>query len=144
MSERLGPRSFGRKEEMIFLGREISEQRDYSEKVAEEIDEEVRRIIDKAYHTAKQVLTEHRDKLEEVVRVVLEQETLEGDDLTGLLAAPVGEMKLKREEETPTQAGPTEGGEPAPEPEPEPPAPRLGKPGLAYGGQATIQLDPET
>ena len=53
MSERLGPRTFGRKEELVFLGREISEQRNYSEKVAEEIDEEVRRIIDHAYQVAK-------------------------------------------------------------------------------------------
>ena len=49
MSERLGPRTFGQKEELVFLGREISEQRDYSEKIAEEIDEEVRRIIDHAH-----------------------------------------------------------------------------------------------
>ena len=54
MSERLGPRTFGRKEELVFLGREISEQRDYSEKVAEEIDDEVRRIIDKAYQTTRE------------------------------------------------------------------------------------------
>src|SRR3989304_5655736 len=67
MSERLGPRTFGRKEEMIFLGREITEQRNYSEKVAEEIDEEVRHIIDRAYATAKQVLTENRAKLNEIV-----------------------------------------------------------------------------
>ena len=74
MSERLGPRTFGRKEEMIFLGREISEQRDYSEKVAEEIDEEVRRLIDKAYQTAKELLMEHRAKLDEIVARCMDPE----------------------------------------------------------------------
>jgi len=86
MSERLGPRTFGRKEEMVFLGREISESRNYSEKVAEEIDEEVRQIIDKAYHTAKKLLTDNRDRLNSVVSILLEQETIEGDPLTALLS----------------------------------------------------------
>jgi cell division protease FtsH len=141
MSERLGPRTFGRKEELIFLGREISEQRDYSEKVAEEIDDEVRRIIDKAYHTAKAVLTEHRDKLEEVVARIKEDETIEGDDLTGLLAAPVGQAPKRAEPPAPE---PPKGETPEPtETEPEAPKP-LGKPGLAYGGQTTIQLDPDS
>jgi len=142
MSERLGPRSFGRKEELVFLGREISEQRDYSEKVAEEIDDEVRRIIDKAYHTAKQVLTEHRDKLDEVVARVKEVETIEGDDLTGLLAAPVGQAPKRAEPPAP-EPPKDETPEPAEEADAETPKPQIGKPGLAYGGQATIQLDPE-
>ena len=141
MSEKMGPRTFGRKEEMIFLGREISEQRDYSEKVAEEIDEEVRRIIDKAYHTAKQVLTEHRDKLEDVVQRLLEQETIEGDDLTSLLQAPVGQAP-KREPPTPP-AEPKQEEQPAPVEQPETPAPHIGKPGLAYGSQSGVTLDPE-
>jgi cell division protease FtsH len=85
MSERLGPRTFGRKEELVFLGREISEQRNYSDKVAEEIDEEVRQIIDKAYHTAKKLLTEHRDKLDAIVKALLEEETIEGEALMGVL-----------------------------------------------------------
>ena len=85
MSERLGPRTFGRKEEMIFLGREISETRNYSEKVAEEIDEEVRQIIDKAYHTAKKLITEHRDRLDTIVKSLLEEETIEGDALAAVL-----------------------------------------------------------
>jgi cell division protease FtsH len=138
MSERLGPRTFGRKEEMIFLGREISEQRNYSEKVAEEIDEEVRRIIDKAYATAKQVLHDNRAKLDEIVARVLEDETIEGDDLNALLSAPVGQAPKRAPEETPPEPPKAE-----PQPaEPETPAPQVPKPGLAYGGQATIQLDP--
>jgi cell division protease FtsH len=85
MSERLGPRTFGRKEEMVFLGREISEQRNYSEKVAEEIDEEVRQIIDKAYHTAKKLITDHRDRLDSIVKSLLEEETIEGEALASVL-----------------------------------------------------------
>ncbi len=142
MSERLGPRSFGRKEEMVFLGREISEQRNYSEKVAEEIDEEVRRIIDKAYHTAKQVLTERRAKLEEVVQRILVEETMEGEDLTRLLEVPVGEAPAPSADE-PTPEPPKEE-EPESAEEPETPQPQVGKPGLAYGGQSTIKLDPDS
>jgi cell division protease FtsH len=139
MSERLGPRSFGRKEELVFLGREISEQRDYSEKVAEEIDEEVRHIIDRAYQTAKQVLTDHRDKLDEVVARVLEEETMEGDDLTRLLEAPVGQAPPPSTSEPP--AGEPKAEEPEAAEAPETPKPQIGKPGLAYGGQATFKLD---
>ena len=144
MSERLGPRTFGRKEELVFLGREIAEQRDYSEKVAEEIDDEVRHIIDKAYQTAKQVLTEHRDKLDEVVERLLEEETIEGDELKALLDAPVGAAPKRAEEpEEAPEPGASEEEEQAPEEQPEPPKPQVGKPGLAYGGQATIQIVPD-
>ena len=139
MSERLGPRSFGRKEELIFLGREISEQRDYSEKVAEEIDEEVRHLIDQAYHKAKDVLSEHRAKLDEIVLRILEDETLEGDELTRLLEAPVGQAPPPSSEEPPA----TPPSEEVPPVEPESTKPQIGKPGLAYGGQATINLAPE-
>jgi cell division protease FtsH len=141
MSERLGPRTFGRKEEMVFLGREISEQRNYSEKVAEEIDEEVRHIIDRAYHTAKQVLTDHRDKLEEVVQRILEEETIEGEDLNALLSAPVGQAPPPKAPEPP--AGTPEKEEPPAE-EPETAQPHPGSGGLAYGPQATIHLDPDS
>jgi cell division protease FtsH len=105
MSERLGPRTFGRKEELIFLGKEIAEQRNYSEKIAEEIDEEVRQIIDHAYHTARRVLQENRAKLDQLVQVLLEKETVEGEELKALLEAPPGQ-------------------EPALPPAPPPPAPR--------------------
>ena len=142
MSERLGPRTFGRKEEMVFLGREISEQRNYSEKVAEEIDEEVRHLIDKAYATAKEVLNEHRDKLEELVERILVEETMEGDELTQLLEAPVGEAPPPSSDDSTPEEPKEEDSEPAEEPES--PTPKVGKPGLAYGGQTTtISLDPD-
>ena len=79
------PRTFGHKQELVFLGREIGEQRNYSEKVAEEIDEEVRRLIDHAYQTAREILTENRERLDRLVKILLELETIEGDDLKRVL-----------------------------------------------------------
>lgn len=77
MSERLGPMVWGQKEELVFLGREIGEQRDYSEKVAQEIDEEVRRIIHSAYERAKEVLLANKDRLIAIAETLIERETLE-------------------------------------------------------------------
>ena len=77
MSENLGPRTFGDKEEMIFLGREIHEQRDYSEKAAEKIDEEIMHFIDKATIQAKSIINHHKDDLRKVVDTLLKKETLE-------------------------------------------------------------------
>ena len=77
MSEKLGPRTFGEKEEMIFLGREIHEQRDYSERIAEKIDDEIADFIEKAVKQAKAVVFERKGKLEEVVAVLMDKETLE-------------------------------------------------------------------
>ncbi len=85
MSERLGPRTFGRSEELVFLGREISETRNYSEKIAEEIDDEVRRLIEEAQEQARAILRDKRPILEKLVTVLMEVETLEGDRLTRLL-----------------------------------------------------------
>lgn len=76
MSERLGPRVFGRKDEMIFLGREISEERDYSEHIAEMIDEEVHEIVQAEYKRALQILSDNRDKLDAITDRLLEVETL--------------------------------------------------------------------
>ncbi|HOU23348.1 MAG TPA: cell division protein FtsH, partial [Anaerolineae bacterium] len=86
MSEVLGPRTFGQKEELVFLGREISEQRDYSEEVARQIDAEVKKIIDKAYERALAVLLDNRDKLDILARTLIERETVDGEELKALLA----------------------------------------------------------
>jgi cell division protease FtsH len=86
MSEKLGPMTFGEKQELVFLGKEIGEQREYSEKVAQEIDEEVRRIIREAYERAKEILTKHRDKLDRLAQALMEKETLEGDELKAYLS----------------------------------------------------------
>ncbi len=84
MSEKLLPRTFGKREEMIFLGREITEQRDYSEKVAQQIDEEVENIILEAYSTCKRLLIDNFDKLTQIARYLLANEIAEGDALTKL------------------------------------------------------------
>ncbi len=85
MSDELGPRIYGEKQEMVFLGREISEQRDYSDAVAEKIDAEVRDIIDNEYMRARRLLTEHRDKLELIAKTLLERETLEAAEFVALM-----------------------------------------------------------
>jgi cell division protease FtsH len=77
MSEKLGPRVFGKRQELVFLGREISEQRDYGDKIADEIDEEVRNIIQGAYDTAKQVLTASKEKLKQLADELIVHETLD-------------------------------------------------------------------
>ncbi|GAH86983.1 unnamed protein product [marine sediment metagenome] len=89
MSDKLGPRTFGQKEELVFLGREISEQRDYSDKVAEQIDEEVHNIIQHAYETAKRILTENKSKLIQITQKLIAQETLEGEELAALFNEPI-------------------------------------------------------
>jgi cell division protease FtsH len=85
MSDKLGPMMFGQKEEMIFLGREISEQRDYSEAVAEEIDVEVRSLVTWAYNEAKRLINENRDKLEAVASRLLEVETIDADEFLAIM-----------------------------------------------------------
>ncbi len=85
MSERLGPLRLGRRHGSPFLGRDIMEDRDYSEEVAQAIDEEVRSIIDQCYQHAKQILTQKRDKLELIASVLLEKEVLEREAFVALL-----------------------------------------------------------
>jgi cell division protease FtsH len=89
MSEQLGPMVYGQKEELIFLGREISEQRDYSEAIAELIDQEVRRIVNESYERAKQILTQYRDKLDAVSERLLEVETLSRDEFEAIFPPPI-------------------------------------------------------
>ena len=81
MSEKLGPRTFGQRQELVFLGREISEQKDYSDKIAQEIDEEVHNIIQRAYDTAKKVLTKNKGKLKLLAEELIARETLDEPEL---------------------------------------------------------------
>jgi cell division protease FtsH len=85
MSENLGQRTFGQKEELIFLGREIAEQRDYSEEIASQIDKEIRAIVDRAYARATEVLTTHRDRLNLLAQRLIEKETLEGAEYEAIV-----------------------------------------------------------
>ena len=88
MSQKLGPRTFGKREELVFLGREISEQADYSDSIAETIDDEVHNLIEGAYQTAKNLIIAHKDKLTQVSKYLIEHETLEGTALTDMLNSP--------------------------------------------------------
>jgi cell division protease FtsH len=92
MSERLGPRTFGQRQELIFLGREISEQRDYSDKIAQEIDEEVHNIIHRAYTKAKNILLANKAKLKQLAEELINKETLTESELNqifeGLMPQP--------------------------------------------------------
>ena len=86
MDKKLGPRTFGQKEEMVFLGKEIHERRDYSEKTAEVIDEEISKYIKEALETAKKVITDNKNKVEKIVQVLLEKETIEKEEFDALVA----------------------------------------------------------
>ncbi len=88
MSEELGPLVYGQKEELIFLGREIAEQRDYSEAVAQKIDEEVRKLVNQAYERAKAILIEYREKLDAVAQRLLEVETISREEFEAIFPPP--------------------------------------------------------
>jgi cell division protease FtsH len=85
MSDKLGPLTFGKKDEQIFIGREIARHKDYSEKTAVDIDEEVKRIVIGAYNTSKKLLTENQDLLEAFARALLEKETMDGAEIDALI-----------------------------------------------------------
>jgi len=97
MSDRLGPRTFGNREEMIFLGKEIHDSRDYSEKFAEIIDEEVTNMVNTAMDTASQVIKDKRDKLEAIAKTLLAKETIEKEEFEALFTEHPN--KLEKEEE---------------------------------------------
>jgi len=86
MSDKLGPRTFGDKQEMVFLGREIAEQKDYGDKVADTIDEEVNRIIQSAHRAARKILIKNNPKLIQIAEKLIAQETLEGEGLESLFS----------------------------------------------------------
>jgi cell division protease FtsH len=93
MSDTLGPMVYGQKEELIFLGREISEQRDYSEAVAEQIDREVRKLVNESYERARTILREHRAALDTIAQRLLEVETISRDEFEQLFPSPVPKRK---------------------------------------------------
>jgi cell division protease FtsH len=88
MSEKLGPLAFGKKDELVFLGREISEQRNYSDEVAFEIDKEIRLLVDRAHERAKEVITSHFAQLEAIADLLVREETIEGEELEALFDSP--------------------------------------------------------
>ena len=92
MSEKLGPLTFGHKEELVFLGRDLGEQRNYSEEVAGEIDQEVHRLVDTAYQRAKKILTERREKLVHLAEYLKQEETIEGWQMDAVINSPDGKI----------------------------------------------------
>ncbi|HSQ39357.1 MAG TPA: ATP-dependent zinc metalloprotease FtsH, partial [Anaerolineales bacterium] len=100
MSSEMGPMTYGQKEEMIFLGREISEQRDYSELVAQRIDTEVRKIVDDSYALTRKLLTKYRQQLDAVAQRLLEVETLSREEFEAIFPPPDG-----KKSGTPQMAG---------------------------------------
>ncbi len=125
MSDRLGPLSFGKRDELVFLGREIGEQRNYSDDVAKMIDEEVRSLIDNAYERATQVLTTHRDRLDRLADKLIAEETVDAEAFEtifdGIPPKPERKAGIPRViapgNEGGTSPGPTA---PAPNPSPQP------------------------
>jgi cell division protease FtsH len=136
MSERLGPRVFGHDRSQPFLGREFSAEPDYSDEIAREIDDEVRRIVEDAHQTSKDILSEHRDQLDTISRILLDRETIEAEEFIALLEGkPEDEVFADEEEAQPPEAPPVEekgtvreGARPRPRP----------RPGLA-GGSAEMR-----
>lgn len=94
MSERLGPRTFGNHQDMVFLGREIAEQRDYGDKVADLIDDEVNELLQQALENARKLLQANRTRLDYVARRLIAEETLEGEKLEEAFTCPLEEGKM--------------------------------------------------
>jgi cell division protease FtsH len=107
MSEKLGPRVLGRSNDMPFLGRDMGNEPDYSEEVAREIDDEIRRIIEEGHDLATRVLREHIDDLHRISQILIERETIDKDQFVALLAGEAEDTVFP---------------DPEPEAEPEPPA----------------------
>src|SRR5439155_17531223 len=139
MSERLGPRVFGHDHGQPFLGREFSAEPDYSDEIAREIDDEIRRIVESAHQRAKDILSERRESLVLISEILVKRETIEKDEFEALLAGKTAEEVFGPEEPPSTPPLPVE--EPAAE-RPGATAPRpLPRPGLAGGSVETRGFD---
>ncbi len=139
MSERLGPRVFGHDRSQPFLGREFSSEPDYSDEIAREIDDEIRRVVEDAHQTAKDILNEKRDSLDRISKILLERETIDAEQFVALLEGrSEDEIFAEEEEESKLE-------EPAPQPQQaqrEGPRPRpQPRPGLAGGGAAEMRAN---
>jgi cell division protease FtsH len=141
MSERLGPRVFGHDRSMPFLGREFSSEPDYSDEIAREIDDEIRRIVEEAHQTAKDILVERREDLDRISNLLLERETIDAEQFVKLLEGATAEEVFGAEDDSepePPEAEPAEpersAGREGPRPMPQP------RPGFA-GGSAEMRAD---
>ncbi|HWH94227.1 MAG TPA: cell division protein FtsH, partial [Baekduia sp.] len=139
MSERLGPRVFGHDHGQPFLGREFSSEPDYSDEIAREIDDEIRRIVESAHQRAKDILEEHRENLTTISEVLLKRETIEKEEFVALLDGKTEEEVFGPDEAVDEQLPP---GAAAPADRAGREAPRpLPRPGLAGGGVEARGLD---
>jgi len=139
MSERLGPRVFGHDRSQPFLGRELSAEPDYSDEIAREIDDEIRRIVEEAHQTAKGILSEHREQLDQISKILLERETIDAEQFVKLLEGASEEDVFGTEDEA-------EEVRPEPEPEPEKETAREGprpvpRPRPGFAGSAEMRAD---
>jgi cell division protease FtsH len=139
MSERLGPRVFGHDRSQPFLGREFSSEPDYSDEIAREIDDEIRRVVEEAHQTAKDILSDHREQMDHISKILLERETIDSSEFEQLLEGRSEEEVFGSEPEEPApapEAEPQKGtGREGPRPVPRP------RPGLAGGGAAEMRGD---
>ncbi len=141
MSERLGPRVFGHNRGQPFLGREFNAEPDYSDEIAREIDDEIRRVVEEAHQSAKDILTERRERLETISKILLERETIDAEQFSALIDGASAEDVFGDDEDE-EESAPSE---PAEEPAKSPgregprtlPQPR---PGFA-GGAAEMRAD---
>jgi cell division protease FtsH len=121
MSEKLGPRVLGRNHDMPFLGREMGNEPDYSEEIAREIDDEIRRVIEEAHDMAQQVLRQHMGELHQLSGILIERETIDKDQFERLLAGEPEDEVFKEEEEAPAEPPkPAEEPKRVPRPQPKP------------------------
>jgi cell division protease FtsH len=133
MSEKLGPRVLGRNHEMPFLGRDMGSEPDYSEEVAKEIDDEIRRVIEEAHDAAIRTLREHMDELHRLSAILIERETIDKEQFERLLVGEAEESVFAEEEPSAPPAEEPERERPIPKPTPRP----------AFPGASTMQPPPE-
>ncbi len=126
MSEKLGPRTLGHNQAMPFLGRDFSQEPDYSEEIARAIDGEIRRIIEEAHDRARAVLHDHREQLDSTAKILIDRETLERGEFEALLAG-TSEEEVFREKDAKARQRST-GDSPSEKRTPTPHQPRLGPP----------------
>jgi cell division protease FtsH len=119
MSEKLGPRMLGRNHDMPFLGRDMGSEPDYSEEIAREIDDEIRRVIEEAHDRARKVLAEHMEQLHQLSELLIERETIDKDQFERLLAGESADTVFpEAETEAPAEGEPEK--KPRAEPKPRP------------------------
>jgi cell division protease FtsH len=118
MSEKLGPRVLGRNHDMPFLGRDMGAEPDYSEEIAREIDDEIRRVIEEAHERALTVLREHMDDLHQISQLLIERETIDKDQFERLLAGEAPQSVFPEEKPVPAESEPE--AKPRTEPKPRP------------------------